>query len=87
MADPTLTRPTVPDVLPRVQTYYAQAGNGAGGSLHIVLDDFNLEDHSVQFCIEWAEERGDTEGAEIGRLLLQMTRSQRGRIAKQASAR
>jgi hypothetical protein len=30
--------------------YYNNFGNAAGGNLHIVLDDGNLEDDSIEFC-------------------------------------
>jgi hypothetical protein len=76
--DKPANRPTVPQVLPFVRAYYND--HGAGGSLHIVLDDGNLEDGSVQFCIDSAEERGDAAGAALGRLLLQMTRTQRAKV-------
>lgn len=75
-------RPIVPDVLPRVQAYCRQ--HRGGGVLHVVLEDMNLEDVFVRYAIDFAREEGDTEGAELAGLLLQMTRSQRGRIAKQA---
>ncbi len=31
---------------------YDQMNGGAGGGLHIVLDDWNLEDDSIQHCID-----------------------------------
>lgn len=35
--------------------------NSAGGGLHVVVDDYNLEDASLAFCREWiAENRLDT---------------------------
>lgn len=52
-----------------IRAYLQIEGNGAGGSLHIVLDDFNFEDGHVDYCIEYAEERGDEEGARLGRML------------------
>jgi hypothetical protein len=34
--------------------------HGAGGGLHIILDDFNVEDGHVTFCQDWIEhERGN----------------------------
>ncbi len=33
------------------QVYEAPQG-GAGGNLHIVLDDWNIEDSSIYYCIE-----------------------------------
>ena len=55
---------------------------GTWGSLHIVLDDDNTEDNSVEFCIKYAEENGDTEGKELAEILLQMSEKQRIRLGK-----
>lgn len=74
-------KPTIPEILPRVQHYIAQPGNEAGGALHIVLDG-NVEDSHVTFCLKCAEEWGDTEGAEIARCLLQMSKTQRRVIVR-----
>jgi len=78
----TSPKPTLPEVIERFEAYYAKPGNGAWGSLHVVLDDHNLEDVCVRGCIEFAEERGDSDGAELARLLLRMSRTQRGKINK-----
>lgn len=70
-------KPTVPEVLPLVRAYYAKDGNGAGGSLHIVLDDGNVEDSHVRFCLEFAREEGDEDGVRLAETLLQMSQTQR----------
>ena len=70
-------RPTVPEVLPLVLAYYAKPGNGAGGCLHIVLDDDNVDDDSVRFCIDYAAECGDEDGVYLAQVLLHMSRTQR----------
>lgn len=77
-----MSKLSVPDVIDRFRSYHAC--HGAWGSLHVVLDDFNLEDSSVKFCIQYAEERGDTDGAELARVLLSMSKTQRGKIARLA---
>ncbi len=74
-------KPTVPEVLPLVRDYYARPGNGVGGSLHIVLDDGNVSDDNVRFCIEWAHKQGDIAGAELGEILLRMSRTQRRKLS------
>lgn len=33
--------------------------HAAGGSAHIVTDDWNLENHSIEFCIGYAKDEGD----------------------------
>jgi hypothetical protein len=73
-------KPTVPEVRDRFLAYKNRPGNGAWGSLHVVLDDNNVEDHFVAWTIEHATERGDTEGAELARILLSMSRTQRLKI-------
>lgn len=74
------SRPTVPEVRELVDAYYEHAGNTAGGNLHIVLDDFNIADHHIQFCLELASEMGDDDGVEIAEKLLQMTTTQRRKV-------
>lgn len=58
----------------------------AGCCWHIVLDDFNLGDDSVEFCVRYAKESEwcDTRGAclEIGPILLRMSKTQRRKLAK-----
>lgn len=73
-------KPTIPEVFDRFDAY--SRIHGAWGSLHIVLDDGNHEDHMVAWCIGSAEDRGDFEGAALARILLRMSRTQRGRLSK-----
>lgn len=73
----TSAKPTIPDVRDRFAAYRSKPGNTVWGSLHVVLEDGNVKDDNVLFCIEWAEERGDTEGAELARVLLTMSKTQR----------
>jgi len=60
--------------------YYKLPGNGCGGSLHIVLDDGNLETEHVQFSLDWAEEHNDPKGIELAKALLELTEDQRDTI-------
>lgn len=71
-----------PELKARFARYYEK--NGAWGSLHIVLDDGNLADDQVRSCEGWAEERGDFEGMELAKILLQMTKTQRAKIGMEA---
>lgn len=73
-------KPTIPEVLPRLRDYYAQPGNEAGGSLHIVLEDGNVADDYVRFCIEEAGRRDDVDGVALARLLLRMNKTQRRKL-------
>jgi hypothetical protein len=74
------TKPTVPEVQPLVAAFYALPENGAGGSLHVVLDDGNVADGHVEGCIEYAEKRGDAIGAALGRLLMLCSKTQREKL-------
>lgn len=80
--DRSASRPTVSDVLPLVEAYYVD--HPTGGSLHIVLDDGNLADRHVEFCRDFARERGDARGVRIATALLRMTRTQRRRIYRRS---
>ena len=71
---------SVPDVLLLVREYYSKPGNGAGGSLHIALDEGNVKDGHINSCIEYALERGDAEGAVLGEILLDMSKTQRMKL-------
>lgn len=73
---------TVPEVLDRFEAYHLN--NPVWGSLHIVLEDFNVHDSHVLLCIEDAERTGDQEGLELGQILLQMSKSQRLKLGRLA---
>lgn len=60
----------IKDFLKLSADYYKIPGNGAGGKLHIVLDDDNLDDSSIFFCKEKCVEASDNFGLEICDLLL-----------------
>lgn len=68
-------RPTVDQVLPLVRRLYER--NHAGCCLHIALDDGNVTDGDVEFCLEWATNEGHADCAELSNLLLLMTKTQR----------
>lgn len=74
-------KPTVPEVAPLVKAFYAMWGNGVGGSLHIVLDDGNVEDSSIEFCRKWAEDHGDLSGIALAMVLARMSKTQRSKLA------
>lgn len=62
-----------------VKLYYAN-DHGAGGSLHIVLDEGNLEDSNVDWCAGYAAGSNDPEGSDIANLMQHMTMAQRKRL-------
>lgn len=69
--------PSVDDMLGIVLAYYSIDGNGAGGNLHIVLDDGNIEANHVEWCKERCHEEGDLFGWRLATLLLQMSEDAR----------
>lgn len=80
-----MSRPIITsELIERFANYYAN--NRAWGSLHIVLDDDNLADSNVEFCVGWAAKEGDIEGEFLARILLCYTKSQRSRIGRRAQA-
>ena len=58
----------------------------AWGALHVVLEDMNLDDYFVRGCMDFAKELGDADGMQLAFTLLQLSRTQRGRIAKRIPA-
>jgi hypothetical protein len=81
--NPNLDRIQItPELVDRFAAYYEL--NPTWGSLHIVLDDGNIENGHVEFCVQDALAHGDIEGALLAEILLAMTKSQRGRIGKKA---
>lgn len=61
-----------------IARYRAREGNGVGGSLHVQLDDWNLDarffdEESERWCIE----RKDWSGLRLLRLMRRATRTQR----------
>lgn len=77
-------KPTCPEVAPMVRAYYGKPGNEAGGALHVVLDDCNVDDASVAFCVNEAIEQGDADGEALARKLLAMSKTQRRKLARTA---
>ena len=62
-------------LLQQIAEYWEQSA--AGGSLHIVLEDQNVGDKSVQWCLEHAKEVGDVMGVKIAQALLDIPESWR----------
>jgi hypothetical protein len=76
----TAWREPIPEqVAPLIAWYYTLPGCVVGGSLHIVLDDFNVEDTHVRWCSGYASGQGDTCGSELAGLLERMSEADRQR--------
>lgn len=71
---------TVREVMPLVQHLYGLPMGGAGGSLHIVLDDGNIEDDHVRFCQQNAADKHDALGYALATILLAMSETQRRKL-------
>lgn len=69
---------TVGELLPEVRALYKRSPVGC--CLHIVLDDGNVKDRHVQFCIDYAVEKGHAECEALARKLLTMTPTQRHKL-------
>lgn len=65
--------------------YLATPGNGAGGSLHVVLDDANVADSDVRFCLACASKSGDWRGVLLAAAILALSKSQRHRLVRRIS--
>lgn len=75
------TKPTpLADIDAAIAEFYSLPDNGAGGNLHSVLDDNNLEDESIDWCIEHARREGDRRAVALGRLLRSMPLAARVRL-------
>lgn len=83
-------RPTVPEVLPLVHALYrgeapcTRGSGGVGGHLHVVLDDGNVEHGHVRWCLDSAVSDGCGTCADLARLMLRMTPTQRGVLSSRA---
>lgn len=74
---------TVPQLIEAAKSYYIKNRNG--GSLHIVLDDGNIKDSHIKFCIDCAKLNGDVEGTELGEMILSASFTQRTKLVKSYS--
>ena len=76
-----LLKPTIPEVLPLISRFAKIPENNVGGCLHIVFDDGNVDDSSVQSCLDYAIERSDYLAIEVAEVLLRMSKTQRLKLA------
>jgi hypothetical protein len=54
--------------------------NPSGGSLHIVLDDGNMGNHHLEFCLEEARKNDDPDAVEIALKILDLTATERTKL-------
>lgn len=77
-------RPTVPDVLPLVRAVYDR--HCAGCCLHILTDDGNCEQDDADYCLQRARETDHADCIAAAELIVQMTFTQRKRLAREVYA-
>jgi hypothetical protein len=71
---------SVPILIQKSKEYYSMEGNKVGGNLHIILDDGNINDSSINFCLNQATIKGDKLGIELCKLLLLASKTQRNKL-------
>lgn len=79
-------RPSVAQVGPLAEALYRGHGGAVGCCLHVVLEDANLDDASVRFCMDWAAKAGHLHCLALAGLLWRMSRTQRQRVSEIAAA-
>lgn len=75
-----IEKPTVAEIMILVKEYYNKEWNWSWWNLHIVLDDWNIKDGDINFCIERANNVNDIDWAIIAKKLLQMSKTQRLKV-------
>lgn len=71
-------------IVPSIRDYYRKPGNETGGSLHIALDDGNLTDDDLRWCVHHARERGDHDAVWIAARLLTFNQEARADLIEEA---
>lgn len=71
------------DIVPLLRFFRSDPQNSVGGNLHIFLEDENVEDDHIKFCLDRCMEVGDTIGETICRLALKMSITQRKRMSRE----
>lgn len=71
-------KPKIPDVLEDCQFIYAR--NCVGCCLHIALDDGNLQDIDLKFCLQQAQAEGHKDCQRVAETMLRMSGTQRRKL-------
>ncbi len=62
--------------------YYSMPNNGAGGRLHLVLDDLNVRNSDLEFCEKLCLKEGDWLGLKIIEFLQMFPEQDRKRLIR-----
>jgi hypothetical protein len=73
-------KPTLKQLTEAAKHYYSIIGNSVGGNLNIVLDDGNVEDKHLEYCLSLAKEKEDEEGIALCKLLFKASITQRKKL-------
>lgn len=71
--------PVTEELKNKLRAYHAE-WPGSWGSLHIAMEDGNMETENVEFCRQYATDNNDPEGAELAEMLLKISFSARMRL-------
>jgi len=66
-------KPTITEILPLVKAYKERWGT----ALHIVLDDGNVSDADIQYCLDRSRE-----DVQLAEALLKMSKTQRRKLSR-----
>lgn len=74
-------KPTIPEIIQLLREFGRKPKNSVGGNLHIVLEDGNVNDSDVQFCLDAAKADCDAEAVALAEIILKMSKTQRKKLA------
>lgn len=75
-------RLTLPEVRPYLEKYRDAPERPAGGSLHNVIEDGNIDRADIEYCLELARTNGDADGVELAGMLLMLSKTQRKKLVR-----
>ncbi len=73
-------KPSIPEVIDLFRAYYIKTGSDGWGCLHIVLEEGNVSNHDIEYCLKYAKDNGDIDGENLANILLKMSKTQRLKI-------
>ena len=76
-----MVKPTILEIIPLIKLFKSNNDNICGGNLHIYLDDGNIEDGNIIFCLNRCIQLDDHIGKEICEMSLLMSHTQRKKIS------
>jgi hypothetical protein len=71
---------TADELIDAKRAYYAKPGNSAGGLLHFILDDGNMEDEWLRQAVKRCRRMKDVDGQRIAEGLLTLSDGAREKV-------